>query len=153
MDLRGTWLESLFGVQNKIKRFILDLDQLESFFGEVTTGGSHRRHGITHESNGIVEKISLVDAITTGPNQAAVLMSQDGFHPGSGQSLGEIYLQDSGMGVGTSQNTGIEHSGKLNIGAVGGPPGNPLQTIDSRSRLSDGFEFFSHGWAPFRRGP
>ena len=153
MNLHSTWLQGLFGIQDKIKSLVLNLDQLESFLSQMAIGGGHGRHCIPHETNGIVEEIALVDAIAAGPDQPTILMGQDGLHTRCSQCSSHIDAEDSGMGMGASQHTSIEHIGELHIRTVGGPSGDPLETIDSWSRVSDCLEFLNHDCPPFRRWP
>ena len=149
-DLHRAGRERFLRIEDKRQRLVLHRDQEERFFRDVTIDRRDRRHRFADEADRVVEGVAAMDgdllhvlvvllAARDGPrapDEAAVLVRDDGLHAGKRERLRRVDAADPGVRVRAPQHPRVQHAGQRHVAGVDRLPGDALDRVDAGRRMS-----------------
>src|SRR5215510_8798596 len=81
-DLWRIWFQCFVGIEHMGQLFILDLDQLQRLFGDVSVCCRYCGHRITDVADRVVEDKTSMGVSATRPGYLSIAMMNHGFDPG-----------------------------------------------------------------------
>ena len=144
MDDRGVLVLGTLGIEDRLQKLVLDVDQLQRFFGDRFGLRGHHRHPVAHEAHLVVERkgvqrprnrIRLAGGRVHDPRQ--VLPREHRCDPVQLAGFRGVDALDAGVGVRTVQQLGDQHAAPLDIGRESRLALRQLNRIDLYLGLSD----------------
>ena len=153
-DLRGVRLERGFGFEHERQDLVVDRNQPQGLFRDVTVLGRHRRHRFSDETHRVIERVAavlgdllhlVVVLLATGdaagtPDDLRRLVRQDRFHPRERLRAGGVDGPDAGVRMRATQHLRVEHPGQLHVVGVLCAARHALDCVDARRRVPDGVQ-------------
>ena len=141
------------GIDNRFERLVFNLYQLQGVLGDVTVrGDDDRDRGADHADlvQGQGGNFDGLDIVHTLPNLEGsdpglqIATGPDEQDPGELFGFAGVDAYDAGVGVGTSEEGGMHHAGKLNVIDVAACAGDQLSVLYGLHTGTDAFCGISH---------
>ena len=160
VHLRRAGLHGCFGIEHRRQRFVLDLNQVERFFGRVLVDGRHRGDlvpDVTHGIDGERQVVAGLRKIAV-PDVGKIASGHDRAHARQRGGPTGVDAHDPRMRVGAAQELPVQHPGHGDVVGVLGAAGGLEQGILLRRRPAENMKLvarvFGHvsssPWAPIR---
>ena len=139
--------QAVSGIEVRRKRFILDLDEVQSLQSDLVGHGGYGGHLVPHVPNLVIE-----DELVIGRRirrrmsrrregvPGHVVRCDDGLDAGQRARLGRVDVDDSGMGVGAPKDLAVQHAREGHIHRVHAGPGCLVGGVLQRQALSNDLE-------------
>ena len=134
VDYRGVGAHGVVQGQDRLQDFVVDVDEGEGLLGDVGADGGDGGDGVAlvegflmghyvfgHEAD-VALGFGQVDDLILDDGE--VLGGDYGQDAGQGFGAGGVDAADAGVGVGAAEDFAVDHSGKLDVGAVFGGAGD-----------------------------
>ena len=130
VELRGAIAHCLLGVDDRRKRVVLDLDELQRILGCVAVLRNHHRHGVPLVPHRVVGDREMVDRLEVGVREQprawdggergvdvrARVHGHDAVHRRGGA---RVYARDLRVGVGAAEDGRVGHARQHHVVGVG----------------------------------
>ena len=142
VNQRRAVFHRLFGIEYSGKRFPIDFDQVDGFFGGIGIDGCHCRDFFAYIAGFADGKNVLIGEERAPGPLDGVFGGDDGAHAAKFFGFARIDMADPRVRIGASQNFPDQHAGKINIGDELRFAGDFVEAFDPLDPLADDGKFF-----------
>src|ERR1051326_6248102 len=149
MDAWSIRSDSLARIKYGRQYFIIYLYQVQGLLGYLWRLSGDSRHAIAHKTYDVVQAVLVVrPGLRPGlsgrciGNARHIFIGQHGMNTGESPGRASIDIANDGMGMGTGQETTMQHIPQRNIINKGGLAGDQLDGINFALGLVHNFELY-----------